>query len=313
MEKNKEAKGGTELQLDYLYKYVDNRLLDRVQITTSVPEKIPLSKRKINILWQKNSWDQPNLHDWFKNKNNHTKYDWYVFNSHWNYEHFTKFFDLPTQRCVVIKNGIDNITPREISYSKGDKLKIIHHCTPWRGLNVLLGAMQLIEDKNIELDVYSSCEVYGKDFAEANDKTYQALYDQAKKLPNVNYIGYKSNEYIKEHLKDYHMFVYPSIWEETFCISLLEAMAAGLYCITTNYGALYEPGAEVPMYIPHCKDYKFLARKFSIGITSAKQTLHLEPIQDHLRRQVKYANVYYGWPKISMSWLQLLKGILNEK
>tara|TARA_R100001086_G_scaffold212495_1_gene128420 strand:- start:733 stop:1662 length:930 start_codon:yes stop_codon:yes gene_type:complete len=306
-------KGGTELQLDYLHKYVDNRLLDRVQITTSVPEKIPLSKRKINILWQKNSWDQPNLHDWFKNKNNHTKYDWYVFNSHWNYEHFTKFFDLPTQRCVVIKNGIDNITPREISYSKGDKLKIIHHCTPWRGLNVLLGAMQLIEDKNIELDVYSSCEVYGKDFAEANDKTYQALYDQAKKLPNVNYIGYKSNEYIKEHLKDYHMFVYPSIWEETFCISLLEAMAAGLYCITTNYGALYETGAEFPMYIPHCKDYKFLARKFSIGITSAKQTLHLEPIQDHLRRQVKYANVYYGWPKISMSWLQLLKGILNEK
>ena len=103
MEKNKEAKGGTELQLDYLHKYVDNRLLDRVQITTSVPEKIPLSKRKINILWQKNSWDQTNLHDWFKNKNNHTKYDWYVFNSHWNYEHFTKFFDLPTQRCVVIK------------------------------------------------------------------------------------------------------------------------------------------------------------------------------------------------------------------
>jgi glycosyltransferase involved in cell wall biosynthesis len=50
----------------------------------------------------------------------------------------------------------------------------------------------------------------------------------------VNYIGYKPNEYIKEHLKDYQLFVYPSIWEETFCISLLEAMAAGLYCVTTN-------------------------------------------------------------------------------
>ena len=178
-------KGGTELQLDYLHKYVDNRLLDRVQITTSVPEKIPLSKRKINILWQKNSWDQPNLHDWFKNKNNHTKYDWYVFNSHWNYEHFTKFFDLPTQRCVVIKNGIDNIPPREISYSKGDKLKIIHHCTPWRGLNVLLGAMQLIEDKNIELDGYSSCEVYGKDFAEANDKNYQTIITLVTNQTNI--------------------------------------------------------------------------------------------------------------------------------
>jgi glycosyltransferase involved in cell wall biosynthesis len=47
------------------------------------------------------------------------------------------------------------------------------------------------------------------------------LYDQAKKLENVNYIGYKPNEYIKEHLKDYQLFVYPSIWEETFCISAL--------------------------------------------------------------------------------------------
>ena len=31
----------------------------------------------------------------------------------------------------------------------------------------------------------------------------------------------------------------------------LEAMAAGLYCITTNYGALFETGAEFPMYIPY--------------------------------------------------------------
>ena len=42
MEKNS-PQGGTELQLAYLRKYVDNKLLDRVQITTSVPEKIPLS------------------------------------------------------------------------------------------------------------------------------------------------------------------------------------------------------------------------------------------------------------------------------
>ena len=42
--------------------------------------------------------------------------------------------------------------------------------------------MELIKDPMIELDVYSSCEVYGKDFAEANDSTYQKLYDQAKRL-----------------------------------------------------------------------------------------------------------------------------------
>ena len=45
--------GGTELQMAYLHKFVDKELLDKVQITTSIPEKIPLSKDKPNILWQK--------------------------------------------------------------------------------------------------------------------------------------------------------------------------------------------------------------------------------------------------------------------
>ena len=43
-------KGGTELQLEYLSKYVDKELLDKVQITTSVPEKIPLHPTKPNVL-----------------------------------------------------------------------------------------------------------------------------------------------------------------------------------------------------------------------------------------------------------------------
>ena len=65
--RNQLPKGGTELQFSYLEKYVDKELLDQVQITTSVPEKIPLHPTKVNILWQKNSYDQPNLAPWFKN------------------------------------------------------------------------------------------------------------------------------------------------------------------------------------------------------------------------------------------------------
>ena len=58
---NQSPKGGTEIQLEYLEKYVNKELLDQVQITTSVPEKIPLHPTKLNSLWQKNSYDQPNI------------------------------------------------------------------------------------------------------------------------------------------------------------------------------------------------------------------------------------------------------------
>jgi len=308
----KNPRGGTELQFEYLRKYVDKELLDQVQITTSVPEKIPLHPTKLNILWQKNSYDQSNLAPWFQDKSNHKKYDWYVFNSHWNYEKFRMMFDIPTDKSLVIKNGIDNIKPRNLD-EKIDKIKLIFHPTPWRGLNVMLAAMQYIKNPKIELDVYSSCEVYGQSFKEANDKQYQGLYDQAKQLPNVNYIGYKPNEYIKENLKNYHIFAYPNIWEETFCISALEAMAAGCYLITTNFGALYETCAEFASYVPYQKDYINLAKRFALAIETAAQGLESSGVKQHLKYQIEYATQYYNWTKQGNAWTRFLKGALDAR
>jgi hypothetical protein len=59
-------RGGTELQFEFLEKHVSKDLLDQVQICTSVPGKVPIDPNKVNILWQKNSYDQPNLAPWFK-------------------------------------------------------------------------------------------------------------------------------------------------------------------------------------------------------------------------------------------------------
>ena len=211
-------------------KHVPKELLDQVQICTSIPGKVPIDPTKVNILWQKNSWDQPNLQEFFGNKARHKEYDWYVFNSHWNYEKFRYFFDIPTDRSVVIKNGVQDFPVRKI-YKKGEPIKLIHHCTPWRGLNVLLRAMQDVKNPNIILDVYSSTQVYGDDFKKANDDQFKALYEQAKQLPNVNYIGYKPNEYIKEIMPNYDMFVYPSVFEETSCASALRGFSVWSACV----------------------------------------------------------------------------------
>ena len=309
---NQAPKGGTELQFNYLEKYVDKELLDQVQITTSIPEKIPLHPTKVNILWQKNSYDQPNLAPWFQDKSNHYKYDWYVFNSHWNFEKFRMMFGLPLERCIVIKNGIDNIQKAK-PYKEGEPIKIIHQNTPWRGLSVLLGAMQLVKNPLISLDVYSSTEVYGKNFYEQNDHNFTELYEQAKALPNVNYIGYKPNDYIKSNMHKYNMYVYPSIFEETSCISLLECMAGGLYCVTTNLGALFETGAEFPMFITYDDDHRRLAEKFAFGIEAAANTLHDPQIHNHVDSQSHYVNIYYNWHKIANGWTRFLKGAINAK
>ena len=81
-----EPRGGTELQLAELTKRLPAHYWDKINLTTSVPEKDPLQKGKLNILWLKNSYDQPNIQPWFSKPENHVKYDWYIFNSHWSFE-----------------------------------------------------------------------------------------------------------------------------------------------------------------------------------------------------------------------------------
>ena len=83
---------------------------------------------------------------------------------------------------------------------------MIFHPTPWRGLNVILGAMQLLKNDNITLDVFSSTKIYGDQFMNANDDAYKSLYAQAAQLKNVNYRGWHSNDYICEHITDYQIF-----------------------------------------------------------------------------------------------------------
>ena len=90
-------------------------------------------------------------------------------------------------------------------------------------------------------------------------------------------------------------------------------MAAGLYCITTNYGALFETGAEFPMYIPYEKNYRLLAQKFAYGIEAAAESLHRTEIHNHLECQSAYAQAYYGWNKIGTSWKRFLEGAVNAK
>ena len=301
--------GATELQLGFLQKHLPKDLLDKFQICTSVPHKVPLSKDKINILWQKMAPDQPHFQDFFKDPEKIKQYDYYIFNSHWNYEQFRKTFSLPEHLCTVIKNGIPDIKKRDPE-PKREKIRLIYHPTPWRGLSVLLGAMQLINNPNTVLDVYSSTKVYGNEFKEKNDHIYQDLYDQCEKLPNVNYIGYKTNDYILENLHTYDAFVYPNIWEETSCVSAIEALACGLYVATTDNGALYETCSEFPIYIPMDKDWKNLAKQFAAVIDQIPEQINEKGIHEHLKFQQKFFDKFYNWKLIAGHWTGFLQGVL---
>ena len=173
--------------------------------------------------------------------------------------------------------------------------------------------MQEVKDSNIILDVYSSSQVYGDEFKKHNDDKFQPLYEQAEKLSNVNYIGYKPNEYIREMMPNYDMFVYPSIFEETSCASALEALASGVHVVTNNFGALYETCAEWPVYVNYTNNYETMAIATGDAINTAAKYLHEDFIQDHLEQQQKYYKRFYSWQKKGIEWTSFLKGAISER
>ena len=300
--------GGTEIQLEYLHKYVDKDLLNKVQITTSVPEKTPIDPTKINVLWVHNSYDQPNLYPWFKNKLNHRKYDWYVFNSHWTYEKYRLMFDIPTDISVVIKNGFDDDLIIKSEFKPKEKLKLIYTSTPWRGLDVLLKAMEQIKTDKVELDIYSSTQIYGDAFKKVNDDQFIKLYDKAKSLKYVNYKGYIDHKELMKVLHTYDCYVHPSTFEETFCLAAMESLAAGLVAMTTDLGALYETCAEFPIYVPYLKDKEALAKQFA-GAIDMLPDLISNVDENRMKFQMQYYRQYYHWKVIKTYWERFLNGI----
>jgi len=300
--------GGTEIQVEYLQKYVSKDLLNKINLTTSVPEKTPILIDKTNVLWVHNSYDQPNLAPWFKNALNHRKYDWYVFNSHWTYEKYRYVYKIPTECSLVIKNGFDDELLIKQNFKKNKPIKLVYTSTPWRGLDVLLNAMEMINNEDIHLDVYSSTIIYGTAFQARNDKQFEELYNKAKTLKNVTYKGYLNHKELMKVLHTYDVYIHPSTFEETFCLSAMESLAAGLVAVITDLGALPEICGEFPIYVPYLSDKKALVKQFKHVIESLSETMACVQ-EEQLKFQMEYFKRYYHWNIIKNYWERFLSGI----
>ena len=231
-----ESCGGSESQLRLLLKYLPDESFKDINLILNNANSNLIEKDKINILWMHHFVNQKEAQN-LGSKDFVDKLDYIVFNSHWNLEKFVYQFKVPDNKSIVIKNAIEEIKHKE---KPKDKISLIYHTTPWRGLEQLLKVFKNLNMENVELNVCSSTKIYGSKFDDAVGKNFEKIFDQCKNTKNINYLGFQENKKIIDILKKTHIFAYPSIWPETSCISAIESMAAGCEVVTTNLGALYE-------------------------------------------------------------------------
>lgn len=298
-----DCKGGSELTYNKLISRLSSNLKNKINIVLNCNSNI--NKDLININWQQLSFDQPCL-----SILNQIKYDYYIFVSNWQYDRFRLMNIVDMNKSSVIKNAIDYIPyqPKE----KTNKLKLIYTSTPWRGLEILLDSFELLDRNDVELHVYSSTIIYGKQYDESFGDEYKELYQRCISNKNIKYHGFASNDEVVKSVQSSHIFSYPNIWEETSCMSALEAAMSGCDLVTTNYGALYETLSDWSTYVRFTGNKDVLVKEYTRQLNENINNFWKEETQERLYHQHKYYKTHYSWDVRIKEWEKFLYSVINQ-
>lgn len=299
---NENSRGGTEILTEELSKRIDKELLKEFHIVSS-RVKSKLREDKIRIFWAHDLPGDPES-KFLKDKNKQEQFHKFVFVSNWQMQAYLQSFGIPWEKCVVMKNAIEGIEPHE-KPSIDDEINLIYTPTPHRGLQILVPVFERLckEHENLKLHVFSSFELYGW---KERDERYRDVFDKMDAHPNIVNHGTVDNSVVRDYLKKSHIFAYPSIWPETSCMCLMEAMSAGLVCVHSNYAALYETAANwTHMYQLQEEANKHGALFYSL-LDALIRNYRGAHIQTRLGPMQAYANIFYTWPQRTVEWNSFL-------
>jgi len=297
-----ESFGGSENQLRFLLKYLPDESFKDINLILNNADHSLIEKDRINILWMQHFVNQKEVQN-LGSKEYVDKLDYIVFNSNWNFEKFQYQFKVPENKSLVIKNAIEKI---EFNEKTKEKINLIYHTTPWRGLVNLVKIFKSLNLENVELTVCSSTKIYGKKFSDVLEKKYENIFNECKNTKNINYMGFVENKKIIELLKRMHIYSFPSIWPETSCISAIESMAAGCEVVTTNLGALYETCAPFGTFVSFDRNLDNLEKKFKKTLVASIKNYWSEANQKKLRLQSETINTTYSWDIRKDEWKNFL-------
>lgn len=298
------ANGGTELMTRRLLDNVDPSFLDGKQIHVSrISQGIDPSKKQILVAHDLAS-DPAISHL----NETHDKWDAVVFVSHWQRQQFhDRFPNLKWNKTHVIVNAIN---PLKFTESDSGPIRLVYTSTPHRGLELLYLVFQHLKRHfDVRLDVFSSFKLYGWD---SRDEPFKPLFEKLQSDDKVTYHGFKSNDEVRNVLENSDVFAYPSIWPETSCLCLIEAMSAGLTCVHSSLAALPETSRGITWQYDFTDDpqthiNRFYQRLYTV--CSLYETNGREFMRSNGYYQKQIVDSVHNLVRFKQSWEMVLSGI----
>ena len=308
--------GATESSFYYLSQYYT--IPENVEISRSI-DLLSQSNKKYKILWAHDNCDQPQLVNLPQLV---SKIDLIVCVSNWEREQYIKYNRAPAEKIVVIPNGVADIFKPKTSKSK----TAIYFSAPHKGLTPLpkIWKQVIKNHPDAKLKVFSSHNLYGeKNESYCKTQEHFDAIEELKTLSGVEYSPCINREELLSHIQDAAFFVHPNIWEETFCVSLAEAMSCGCYPITSDIGALREVSFNRGKYIPMIGESttqgwkpspKFI-NEFAQELSRCFDFFDKEPKTFYRATEdlSKITRDTYDWKKISKVWDELITSLTTER
>ena len=144
-------------------------------------------------------------------------------------------FKIDSNKAVVVYNGIgldkiENGIKKQKIETNPYNITYIGRLNSVKGVDLLLRATKILKEKhNIKISIVGDGE---------ERKTLENLADKLKIDDIVSFYGQQKD--VAPFLDKASIFVYPSIWQEVFGISIVEAMAYGIPCVATDVGGIPE-------------------------------------------------------------------------
>jgi glycosyltransferase involved in cell wall biosynthesis len=221
--------------------------------------------------------------------------DLFIFVSDWQRQRYVQTYELEYNKTMIMRNGIGKPFEKYLDLPINKIKNSMTYCSiPWRGLDLLAPIYKNIKEKynDASLHIYSGMNIYQQD----NTNNLEIFNN----MPSVKCNYGVSQTELADQLYNIEFLTYPNIFQETSCISILQAMATGCLVITSNLGALKETMNNTNEYVD-INLYAFDKDKYiNDFINKLSMYINLnENIKDMLRdRNRNHIRQNYTWSVI---------------
>jgi glycosyltransferase involved in cell wall biosynthesis len=231
--------------------------------------------------------------------------------SDWHIDFFSKHHSIPREKIVLTANGV---RPELYAEELPKENMAVYSSSPDRGLHQLL---MMVPEIRKEVPDFKLVVAYGfhnwKAAAQQRNNPKELEYiktlEDLLAQPGVEYVGRADKETLAKYQLRAKVWLYPTWFSETFCITLIENGFAGNAAVTVPYAGILTTGGSAPVYIQGpdgvevsqwCYDGEYLTR------FAEEAVLLLKDEEYRLKKaaEMKVNALKYTWEAVAGMWVK---------